>query len=169
MTSFDITHFNPGIQKEADFLANFIARQDMLQFYLAQLRNTQDQQTARHHLIIAPRGYGKTSLLRRIKIALRDETEFNARYIPLSFREEQHNVISLDIFWRNCLQALLEARDDEHADDAELDKLDQLWQKYAPRSALKREEQDGAPAWEAFAGHCRGLRRRPAGNGHLSC
>lgn len=161
MTSFDITHFNPGTQKEADFLANFIARQEVLQFFLAQLRNTSDQQTAKHHLIIAPRGYGKTSLLRRLKIELRDEAEFNMRYIPLSFREEQHNVISLDVFWRNCLQALLEARDDEHASSAEIDALDQLWQKHAPRSNLKREQQDGTLAWAAFADHCRMLGRRP--------
>ena len=127
MTNFDITHFNPGAQKEADFLGNFIARQDVLDFFLAQLRNTHEQQSAKHHLIIAPRGYGKTSLLRRIKIALRDTDEFKTRFIPLSFREEQHNVISLDIFWRNCLQALLEARDDEHASAAEIEILDALW------------------------------------------
>src|SRR5574340_1571740 len=68
MTSFDITHFNSGTQKEGDFLRNFIARNDVLQFFLAQLRSTQAGQSAKHHLIIAPRGYGKTSLLRRIKI-----------------------------------------------------------------------------------------------------
>ena len=161
MTSFDITHFNPGTQKEADFLANFIARQDVLQYFLAQLRNTHDQQPARHHLIIAPRGYGKTSLLRRLKISLREEAEFKARYIALAFREEQHNVISLDIFWRNCLQALLEAREDEGASPADIDALDQLWQKHAPRSNLKREGQDGEPAWTAFAEQCSMLGRRP--------
>ncbi|MCK9200750.1 MAG: tetratricopeptide repeat protein [Gallionella sp.] len=161
MTSFDITHFNSGTQNEADFLRNFIARHDVLQFFLAQLRNTQTGQAARHHLVVAPRGYGKTSLLRRIKIALRDEPEFNQRYIPLSFREEQHNVISLDVFWRNCLQSLLEAREDEHADPAEIEALDQLWQKHAPRNNLKREEQDGAPAYSALTEHCRKLGRRP--------
>ena len=161
MTSFDITHFNSGTQNEPDFLASFIARQDVLHFFIAQLRNTQEQQSAKHHLIIAPRGYGKTSLLRRIKIALRDEPEFKSRYIPLSFREEQHNVISLDVFWRNCLQALLEAREDEHASADEIDTLDQLWQMHAPRSELKREEQEGAPACTAFIDHCRMLGRRP--------
>ena len=161
MTSFDITHFNTGTQNEANFLANFIARQDVLQFFLAQLRNTQDRQAAKHHLIVAPRGYGKTSLLRRIKIALRDEAEFNTRFIPLSFREEQHNVISLDVFWRNCLQSLLEAREDEHASTEEIDALDQLWQQHAPRSNLKREAQDGAPAYAVFAECCRKLGRRP--------
>ncbi|MBP6421904.1 MAG: tetratricopeptide repeat protein [Propionivibrio sp.] len=161
MDTFDITHFNPGSQKETDFLAGFIARQNELRFFLAQLRNTQADQTAKHHLIIAPRGYGKTSLLRRIQIALRDDPEFNTHFIPLAFREEQHNVISLDVFWRNCVQSLLEAREDEHAGAAEIDNLDQLWQKLAPRSQLKRDEQDGAPAWTAFSEHCHALGRRP--------
>jgi len=161
MNTFDITHFNPGAQRESDFLANFIARKDVLQFFLAQLRNIHEGQAAKHRLIIAPRGYGKTSLLRRIQIALRDDAVLKTRFIPLAFREEQHNVISLDVFWRNCLQALLEAREDEHANSAELDALDHLWQTHAPRSGIKREEQDGAPAWEAFANYCRTLGRRP--------
>lgn len=161
MTNFDISHFNPGSQKESDFLANFIARQDVLKFFLAQLRNIKDQQSAKHHIIIAPRGYGKTSLLRRLKLAIRDEDEFKTRYIPLSFREEQHNVISLDVFWRNCLESLLEAREDEAASPAEIKTLDQLWLKHAPRSNLKRNEQDGEPAYTAFAEYCRQLGRRP--------
>ena len=161
MTTFDITHFNSGTQKEPDFLASFIARKDVLQFFLTQLRNTQDHQPAKHHLIVAPRGYGKTSLLRRIKIALRDDVNFKDRYIPLTFREEQHNVISLDVFWRNCLQSLLEAREDEDASEMELKTLDQLWHEHMPRSSLLREKQDGAPAWMAFANHCHSLNRRP--------
>ena len=159
--TFDISLFNPGTQRESDFLKVFIARQDVLRYFLVQLRNTADNQAARHHLIVAPRGYGKTSLLRRLKIALRDEAEFNARFIPLAFREEQHNVISLDLFWRNCLQALLEAREDEQADAAELETLEVLWQQHAPRGNLKREAQDGEPAWTAFAEYCRKLGRRP--------
>jgi tetratricopeptide (TPR) repeat protein len=158
---FNPSHFNPGSQKEADFLASFIARQETFQFFLTQLKNTADHQTAKPQLIIAPRGYGKTSLLRRIKIALRDQDDLNTRFIPLSFREEQHNVISLDVFWRNCLLSLCEAREDENAPQAELDALDQMWERHAPRSNIKREEQDGSPGWNAFSEHCRKVGRRP--------
>lgn len=161
MNAINISHFNPSQLDEANFLANFIARQNTLNYFLGELRNTVADRAARHHLIIAPRGYGKTSLLRRIQIALRTEPEFNTRFIALAFREEQHNVISLDVFWRNCIQSLLEAREDEHADLAEIDALDALWHQHAPRSGLKREEQDGAPAWTAFDDECRRLGRRP--------
>ncbi len=161
MSTINITHFNPGQVDEPSFLASFIARQNTFQYFLNELRHTQEEQAARHHLIIAPRGYGKTSLLRRIQIALRTEAEFNTRFIALAFREEQHNVISLDVFWRNCLQSLLEAREDEHAPQAEIDALDALWLQHAPRSGLKREDQDGTPAWTAFEAECQRLGRRP--------
>ena len=161
MTTFDLTHFNPGTQKEADFLAAFIARKELLRFFLAQIIATPDGQAARHHLIVAPRGYGKTSLLRRIQIAMRTEEKFTTRFLPLTFREEQHNVISLDIFWRNCLQALAEAREDEGASEEELDALDHLWEQFPPRNQLKRDQQDGAPMFAAFQAECQRLGRRP--------
>lgn len=157
----DFTFFNPRSQKEADFLLNFVARTTTLGFFLQQLRLTAPNQAARHLLVVAPRGYGKTSLLRRISIAVRTEVGFNTQFIALTFREEQHNVISLDVFWRNCLVALLEAREDEGATPAEIADLEALCRLHAVRHLLKRDEQDGEPAWQAFHAHCRHLGRRP--------
>lgn len=157
----DFTFFNPRSQKESDFLLNFVARTTTLSFFLQQLRLTAPNQAARHLLVVAPRGYGKTSLLRRISIAVRTESEFNTQFIALTFREEQHNVISLDVFWRNCLIALLEAREDEGADPAEIASLEALCKQHAVRHLLKRDEQDGDPAWQAFHAHCQQLGRRP--------
>jgi tetratricopeptide (TPR) repeat protein len=156
----DFTFFNPRSQKESDFLLNFVARTTTLSFFLQQLRLTAPNQAARHLLVVAPRGYGKTSLLRRISIAVRTEAEFNAQFIALTFREEQHNVISLDVFWRNCLVALLEAREDEGASPAENASLEALCKQHAVRHLLKRDEQDGEPAWQAFHAHCQHLGRR---------
>jgi tetratricopeptide (TPR) repeat protein len=157
----DLTYFNPNSQKEEDFIASFVARQETLAFFLKQLSLTQPGQAARHHLIVAPRGFGKTSLLRRIAIGVRSDTSLYQRFIPLRFREEQHNVISLDVLWRNCLQSLLEAREDEAAPQSELDALDAAWEAHAPRQALPREEQDGEPTWHTLREHCEALQRRP--------
>ncbi len=157
----DLTYFNPNWQKETDFVASFVARQTTLEYFLRQLSLAHIGQPARHHLIVAPRGFGKTSLLRRIAISVRSDADLKARFIPLRFREEQHNVISLDVLWRNCLQSLLEAREDEEAEQAELDALDADWTRHAPRQELSREEQDGEPAWQTLLARCQVLRRRP--------
>ena len=157
----DLTYFNPHSQSEADFLANFVARQDILDHFVRQLRNAEPGRPARHHLIVAPRGYGKTALLRRIAIAARVDIDRRERYIALTFREEQHNVISLDVFWRNCLQSLLEAREDEGAPDREIEELEAAWERLVPRQTLKRGDQDGEPAWHEFLTRCQQIDRRP--------
>ena len=157
----DLTYFNPNSQKETDFLMGFVARQGALDFFLKQLRLVPNNGAARHHLIVAPRGFGKTSLLRRIAIGVRADEQLNARFIPLRFREEQHNVISLDVFWRNCLQSLAEARENECASPSEIAALDAAWDSHAPRQSLTQNEQDGEPAWQVLHAHCEQLQRRP--------
>ena len=157
----DLTYFNPHSQSEADFLASFVARQDILAYLVGQLRLTESERPARHHLIVAPRGYGKTTLLRRLAIAALAEGDLRTRYVALTFREEQHNVISLDVFWRNCLQSLLEAREDENAPSQELEELNAAWNRLSPRQHLKRSEQDGEPAWHEFVTRCEQSQRRP--------
>ncbi|HLO96724.1 MAG TPA: tetratricopeptide repeat protein [Burkholderiaceae bacterium] len=156
-----MTHFNPRFQNESDFLATFVARKDSLDFLLRQLQHLGAYEAARHVLIVAPRGYGKTTLLRRIAIAIRTDPLLKQRYLPLSFREEQHNVISLDVFWRNCIQSLLETREEELASPAELDALDAAWMRLAPRQQLPRSAQDGEPQWQELQSRCEALGRRP--------
>jgi tetratricopeptide (TPR) repeat protein len=157
----DLTYFNPNSQRESDFLMGFIARQRTLDFFLKQLGLVPAGGAARHYLIVAPRGFGKTSLLRRIAIGVRTDEQLNVNFIPLRFREEQHNVISLDVFWRNCLQSLAEAREDEGASPDEIAALDAAWDAHAPRQALTQDEQDGEPAWQVLHAHCERLQRRP--------
>ena len=85
--NFDLTHFNPGQQDEASFIANFIARQAELGRFMNELRHTPSTQAVHHHLIVAPRGYGKTSLLRRICIAARQDEQLKNQFIALTDRK----------------------------------------------------------------------------------
>ena len=142
----DITHFNPQSQDENDFLATFVARQDVLDFFLRQLRLLDPARPADHHLIIAPRGYGKTSLLRRVAIAVRTEQDLKTSLIALSFREEQHNVISLDVFWRNCLQSLAEVREDEKAPEKEIAQLEAAWDNPPARRSKAKNRMESLPS-----------------------
>jgi Flp pilus assembly protein TadD len=146
-----IAYYEPRRLKEKDFLASFIAREELLDFLLNQLRQCADGD-ARHRLILGQRGMGKTSLLRRLQIGIRDHPELTGKLLPLTFREEQYNVRSLDRFWRNCGEALAEwletSGDQTAADQLDKDLQDPIWNK--PDSAA-----------EAFASRVSATGRRP--------
>ncbi|HEV2747706.1 MAG TPA: helix-turn-helix domain-containing protein [Allosphingosinicella sp.] len=134
-----------------DFLANFVARHDVLDALVRRLRATGKADRGLHHLLIGARGMGKTSLLRRLAIAVNRDEALAARYVPLSFREEQYNVLSLGDFWRNCGEALAEWADSNgRADMAE--RLD--------RAIDRGEWNDDEAAAERFAEEMKALERR---------
>jgi tetratricopeptide (TPR) repeat protein len=98
--------YNPAILDDADFLAGFVARQDLAASLLARLGEITPRGQAKHHLILGQRGMGKTSLLRRLALGVREDAALAAVLLPLTFREEQYNVHNLHTFWLNCLDAL---------------------------------------------------------------
>lgn len=103
-----ISVYNQDRLPPDQFVANFVARLDKLGSVLNVLRHIAAGGETEHQVLIGPRGMGKTTLLRRIAIAISEDKELSGHFIPLRFREEQYNVISLDAFWRNCGEALAE-------------------------------------------------------------
>jgi tetratricopeptide (TPR) repeat protein len=104
--SFDFTFYNPDQLEDQAFLTGFVVRQDLAAKILSRLGEIRPRGLAQHRLIVGQRGMGKTSLLRRIALGVRDEPVLAAVLLPLSFREEQYNVHNLHVFWCNCLDAL---------------------------------------------------------------
>jgi len=150
MTSIAI--YDPRRLKEEDFLAGFIARDDLVDFLLAQLRLTAVDGEARHRLFLGQRGMGKTSLLRRLEIGTRTDPDLAAALLPLTFREEQYNIRSLDRFWRNCGEALAEWLE-ASGDVASAERLD------SEMCSAAWDEPDGAA--EAFLARAAETGRRP--------
>lgn len=98
--------YNPAILDDRNFLAGFVARQTLAEELLNELRKHDAKNLARHQLIIGQRGMGKTSLLRRLALGVEQDPALAQVFIPLTFREEQYNVLNLRQFWINCLDAL---------------------------------------------------------------
>ena len=98
--------YNPTQLKDEDFLRSFVARHELANKIFARLGEIKPQGMARHGLIIGQRGMGKTSMLRRIALGVRETSELAAVLLPLSFREEQYNIHNMHVFWCNCLDAL---------------------------------------------------------------
>ena len=102
----DLAFYNPSLLKDEDFLAGFVARLPLVEKILARLGEVKPRGLAQHRLIVGQRGMGKTSMLRRIALGVREQPDLAAVLLPLTFREEQYNVHNLHVFWCNCLDAL---------------------------------------------------------------
>ena len=144
--------YAPRRLKEKDFLAAFIARQELLEFLLKELRRIPRHGEARHRMVAGQRGMGKTSLLRRLAIAIARDDDLKGKLLPLTFREEQYNVRSLDQFWRNCGEALAEWLEESGA-VADAERLD--------REMRQPDWQTPDGAAEAFRARVAATGRRP--------
>ena len=120
---FTTVVFNPALLSKEDLVRGFVARQDLLDRLLDDLRRVQPDSPPQHQLLIGQRGLGKTTLLRRLAFAIEDDPQLSAIWLPLVFPEEQYNVKRLSDFWLNCVDALSDALD-RAGDKAAADALD---------------------------------------------
>ncbi len=102
----DLTFYNPAKLEDEDFVKGFVARRVLVEKILARLGEITPDGLAGHRLILGQRGMGKTSLLRRIALGVRDTPALASTLLPLTFREEQYNVHNMHVFWCNCLDSL---------------------------------------------------------------
>src|SRR5579862_2497570 len=131
--------YNPRQLNRETLKAIFTARRGLLD------RLVQDLQAKRpnHYLIVGPRGMGKTTLLRRVGIAIEEDAKLAKRLLPLTFPEEQYNVGSLGEFYLNCLDALADYLD-KHEDAAGAQKVDALVQALRKRPEAELVEETEA-------------------------
>ncbi|GDX81411.1 hypothetical protein LBMAG42_32220 [Deltaproteobacteria bacterium] len=97
--------YNPGLLDVDALIRGFVARLDTLALVLEDLSSDAPP----HRLFIGQRGMGKTTLLRRIAAEITRNPELSARWLALTFPEEQYNVAHLSDFWLNCLDAAADA------------------------------------------------------------
>lgn len=102
--------FNPGFYTDDELIERFCVRAAPL----AELISTSRASTAtnQHTLVVGPRGFGKTMLLRRFATALRRDPELEVRWFPIVFAEESYPVSSAGEFWLEALTHLADATGD---------------------------------------------------------
>jgi hypothetical protein len=131
-----ISIYNPGLLRREELIAGFVARTELLDYFVDDLRKGGRQ----HHLIIGQRGAGKTSLLLRLACAVENDAKLSKQAIALRFPEEQYNVARLSDFWLNCLDALVDALEQR----GELKEAARLDEKIAQIDPLEEEERHRA-------------------------
>lgn len=120
--------YNPSRLTDPEIKASFIARQAVFEAIRDDVAAIQAGSMPQHHLVIGQRGMGKTTLLRRIEVALR-EPPLASRFVPVAFPEEPYALDRLSKLWLNCLDSLADALEREGcpsqvaAIDAEVDRL----------------------------------------------
>ncbi|HAT85940.1 MAG TPA: hypothetical protein DCS30_08365 [Rhizobiales bacterium] len=143
--------YNQTLLSDEDFVANFVARKETFDTLCRRLKANKSASDAKHQVVIGSRGMGKTSLLRRLAIEIGANPELSAKFIPLSFREEQYNVRYLHVFWQNCADAL--------AEWAEGNDMDELAAKLDD-SLVSEGWSDATKAAELFCDALRSLGKR---------
>ncbi|EGV33436.1 Tetratricopeptide TPR_1 repeat-containing protein [Thiorhodococcus drewsii AZ1] len=101
--------YNPDLLSRDELKRYFVGRLPLLERILADLRRERPGRIGQHRLLLGQRGMGKTSLLRRIAIAVEEDPELDAIWLPLTFPEEQYNVADPSDLWLNCLDAIGDA------------------------------------------------------------
>lgn len=123
MAATKIKVYNTQRISDEESLQNFIARKKEFRVLVNTIKNTHPNRPPQHQLIIGQRGMGKTTLLKRLEVELR-QGPLNKRFIPLLFPEEQYNLDNLSTFWLNCLDALADILDIQ-GEEEEVKGLDQ--------------------------------------------
>jgi len=149
-------YFNAHTKNDHEVLNTFIVRQALLKKIEAILMKEKLNLTPRHIMITGSRGMGKSTLLRRLEVAIRKETA-SAEFIPILFPEEQYNIDRLSKFWINSLDALADNFEEERNFE-ETDYLDNVVQGL---TSIKNESEISDKAYKVLQEVCAKYNRRP--------
>ncbi|MDX9980957.1 MAG: ATP-binding protein [Lentisphaeria bacterium] len=94
--------YNPAFLSDAELAAAFVVRQNDLDSILRVVRDNTDESN-QHVLVVGPRGIGKTMLVRRASLAVRQDAELSRKWYPLIFAEESYEVGTAGEFWLESL------------------------------------------------------------------
>jgi Tfp pilus assembly protein PilF/DNA-binding transcriptional regulator GbsR (MarR family) len=134
--SLRVMKYNPGFATDEALKKTFVVRTHFLKWIVEILSgNTSD--TNQHVLIIGPRGSGKTTLVRRVAVEIREDQNLQEQWYPIVFSEESYAITSVGEFWLEALKHLADQTNGER------------WQK--TYEDLRRESDDRRLASRALS------------------
>jgi tetratricopeptide (TPR) repeat protein len=137
--------YNPRWQEPDELERLYVARKPLLARLHAQITEQGTTSAPRHHLIIGQRGMGKTTLLMRLALELKQK---NPDFLPLTFWEEQHvEVDRLSVFWLNCLDSMADAFEEMGKTEA----VEQIDLQVKRLEKIVNEEERAREAAQCFA------------------
>jgi len=93
---------NPAFLTDEELARTFVVRHVDLELLLETVReNTESVKW--HVLVVGARGMGKTTLMRRLALAVRGDAELSTQWYPVIFSEESYEVLTAGEFWLKAL------------------------------------------------------------------
>jgi DNA-binding transcriptional ArsR family regulator len=98
--------YTPDEMSEDEFLKRFVVRVEIFQEIFDDIKSSDYSIPNQHYIIIGQRGQGKTSLLRKIEIEVKNDNKLSTFLLPIKFAEEQYQIRSLSRFWEEIADYL---------------------------------------------------------------
>jgi len=114
--------YNPNNLTEIELIDGFVVRKKEFKKIFNDIKNSDMKYPEQHYIIEGQRGYGKTTLLKRLYFEIKGDTELKTRIIPIIFPEEQYNIRKLFKLWEVAAQHLEMESDGFIGICAEMDK-----------------------------------------------
>ena len=94
------------MQSPDEIVANFVIRLKEFDELFHAIKTDKMAQPPQHYIIQGQRGYGKSTLLWRLKIEIEDDDDLRGQLIPVMFDEEQYGVLNLARLWEEVIEIL---------------------------------------------------------------
>ncbi|WP_257325189.1 NACHT domain-containing protein [Pseudoalteromonas rhizosphaerae] len=114
-TNYSRYKYTPDEIDEKEFLAKFVVRNHDFDDIFDDIKNSDYTVPSQHFIIVGQRGQGKTTLLRKIKLAVQAEPTLADFLIPIKFSEEQYQIRSLSRLWEEIADYLQCTAEDDLA------------------------------------------------------
>ena len=104
--------YTPDEMSEDAFLARFVVRNEVFEEIFNEIKKADFDVTNQHYIIVGQHGQGKTTLLRKLHLEVRNDEELSKFLLPIKFREEQYQIRSLCKLWEEVADYLQTIHED---------------------------------------------------------
>lgn len=122
LTNYSRYKYTPDEMEEREFLSRFVVRTDIFNEIFEDIKSANHTVPQQHYIIIGQRGQGKTTLLRKVLLEVKNSPDLSERIVPVKFSEEQYQIRSLSRLWEEVADYLQSIYHDSFPDI--LDKME---------------------------------------------
>ncbi|WP_298847097.1 hypothetical protein [Clostridium sp.] len=106
MQTNSISFYNPNNLTQKELINSFVIRKKEFQKIINDIKSSDMKYPEQHYMIEAQRGYGKTTLLKRLYFEIKRDPELKEKLIPVILPEEKYSIRRLFKLWEVVAQNL---------------------------------------------------------------